>query len=143
MILVVKPIIPGRKNWKKEYLKTGLSTGPTTNLVISMIDETIEQYGKPKVIKSDNGPQFRKTFKKELEKRNIYHLNSPAFPPHLTRKLKEANRDLKQVISNIKNLDNINIAEGIKQAIRDHNHLRPHHISSRIQCVNLEYYFYG
>jgi transposase InsO family protein len=81
-----------------------LSTGPTTNLVVKMIDEAKKQYGKPQVIKSDNGPQFRKAFRKELERCNIIHLNSPVFTPSFNGKVERVNLELRQIISNLKDL---------------------------------------
>ena len=103
-----------------------LSTNPTTFFAAKLIDDTIKQYGKPKVIKSDNGPQFRKSFKQQLNKQDIYHLNSPAYRPQYNGKLERLNKDIDFIIDQVQNLKISNITKCIDQTVKEHNCKRPH-----------------
>lgn len=106
-------------NWR-------ISTSPTTQLVIDMIDDACSQYEKPIVLKSDNGPQFRKQCTHELNNRGIFHLLSPTYYPQFNGKVERVNKDIKEIVRGISDLDIESISVGIEQLVHDHNFVQPH-----------------
>lgn len=104
----------------------GVTTSATTEFVINLLDEAIDKYGAPEVVKSDNGPQFRNTFAGNLEERDIAHLPSPLYFPQYNGKLERLNRDIKGFAEELNHLDIENLIAGIGQAIYEHNYVRPH-----------------
>ena len=113
-------------------LNWGITASPTTQFALNLVDEAILRYGAPNVLKSDNGPEFRKQFAKELVKRGIFHLNTPVYTPEYNGKLERLNRDVRHIITEFKEyeqslrLDLSTIITGISEAISDHNYVRPH-----------------
>ena len=81
-----------------------ITDSPTTELVLNLVDRAITTHQAPKVIKSDNGPQFRENFVDELEEREIFHLNSPSFTPQYNGKAERKIKDLRSVIEKVKHL---------------------------------------
>ncbi len=103
-----------------------ISTSPTTELAVTLVDESIASYARPRAVKSDNGPQYRKTFAAELEKRGIHNLSSPPFFPQYNGKLERLNSDLKGVVTKASELDLKSISDLLAEKVHEHNFIRPH-----------------
>jgi len=106
-------------NWR-------LSTSPTSGLAVTLVDESMKKYDKPKACKSDNGPQYRKTFESELEKRGIVDLSCPPYWPKYNGKLERLNGDIKELCNRAKSLGTKSIVELIEKKVYEHNFIRPH-----------------
>jgi len=105
-----------------------ITAHPTAKFVKELLSKNFRHYGKPKVIKSDSGPQFRDQFKEFLEKWLIEHHVSPYYEPSYNGKVERKNRDIKKIIKEI-NYESTTLEELfniIGNAIYEHNHIRPH-----------------
>jgi len=56
---------------------TSLFLMTSTELVMNQLQELFLKYGKPSIIKVDNGPEFRMECREKLKELSIYLLNSP------------------------------------------------------------------
>lgn len=106
-------------NWR-------ISTSPTTELAVTLVDESIQKYGRPQAVKSDNGPQYRQTFASELEKRGIHDLSSPTYYPQYNGRIERLNADMKAVLNRAAHLDIQGLSDAVEKRIEEHNYVRPH-----------------
>ncbi len=113
---------------KSRYiLNWSITASPTFEFVKELLSKTFKQYGKPEVIKSDNGPQFRKQFRAQLKEWLITHHPNPTYCPSYNGKTERKNRDLREIVDRFD--DDISLEEvfsTISSSIYDHNHVRPH-----------------
>jgi transposase InsO family protein/transposase-like protein len=59
--------------------KTALFLTTSTDLVMNHLQELFLKYGRPTIIKVDNGPEFRTDCEEKLRELSIYLLNSPFY----------------------------------------------------------------
>ena len=113
---------------KSRYiLDWSITASPTFEFVKELLEQTFERYGKPEVIKSDNGPQFRKKFENQLKEWMIEHHPSPTYCPSYNGKLERKNRDLREIIERFEDDASLeHIFSTIAGSIHEHNHIRPH-----------------
>ena len=105
-----------------------ITAHPTAKFVKDLLRKNFRQYGKPEVVKSDNGPQFRVQFKEFLQDWLIEYHVSPYYEPSYNGKVERKNRDIKKIIKEI-NYESTTLEELfniIGNAIYEHNHIRPH-----------------
>lgn len=113
---------------KSRYiLNWSITASPTFEFVKELLSNTFKHHGKPKVIKSDNGPQFRKQFQAQLKEWLITHHPNPYYTPNYNGKTERKNRDLREIVDRFD--DDISLEEifsTISSSIYEHNHIRPH-----------------
>lgn len=104
-----------------------ISFSPTTDLVLNMIEEATIEHQVPVAIKSDNGPQFRKSFAKGLNLLGIEHINSPCFRPSYNGKVERLIKDIKYAVSTNKELNSNlkNLVQAIRGKVYEHNFIKP------------------
>ncbi|MFW6029365.1 MAG: transposase, partial [Halanaerobiales bacterium] len=84
---------------KSRYiLNWSITASPTFEFVKELLSKTFEQYDKPEVIKTDNGPQFRKQFRAQLKDWLITHHPNPVYCASYNGKTERKNKDLREII---------------------------------------------
>ena len=105
-----------------------ITSSATFEFVKDLLSKNFKQYGKPKVVKSDNGPQFRKQFREFLESWDIVHHPNPVYTSTYNGKTERKNKDIQAIIEHI-DVDEKSLEELfaiIGNAFYEHNHIRPH-----------------
>lgn len=110
-------------------LNWNATTHPTSSFVQATLQETMLRHGhKPKLVKADNGPEFRKQFRSWLADSGIPILPSPFYTPTYNGKVERVNADLRQAVNimlpRCTTLEQV--VGGIAQCIYEHNHMWPH-----------------
>lgn len=59
--------------------KTALLLDTSTDIVVDYLSELFIKYGKPTIIKVDNGPEFRTDCRNKIRELSIYLFNSPSY----------------------------------------------------------------
>ncbi|SDM24479.1 DDE-type integrase/transposase/recombinase, partial [Halarsenatibacter silvermanii] len=113
---------------KSRYvLEWSITASPTFEFVKDLLEQAFKQHGKPKMIKSDNGPQFRKKFAEQLNQWDIVHHPSPYYQPSYNGKTERKNRDLRKIVERFdEDVSLEQIFSTISDSIYEHNHIRPH-----------------
>lgn len=76
-----------------------LRDATATTIIPVIKDKVILKYGCPRVITTDNGPQFiSKAFEEALKQMNIEHRKTPPYTPQCNP-VERANRDIKDMLS--------------------------------------------
>lgn len=96
--------------------------------VIETMERLIEEYGTPKRIRTDNGPEFTsKKFQKWLKKRNIIWSSIPKARPDQNAIIERFNRTYREDILDANLLHSIEHAQQItNEWLYDYNFNRPH-----------------
>lgn len=96
--------------------------------VIETLERLIHEYGAPKKIRTDNGPEFTaKLFQKWLKERNIEWSNIPKARPDQNAIIERFNRTYREDILDANLLRSIEHAQQVTDAWRyDYNYCRPH-----------------
>lgn len=96
--------------------------------VIETMERLIEEYGTPKRIRTDNGPEFTsKKFQKWLKERNILWSSIPKARPDQNAIIERFNRTYREDILDANLLNSIEHAQRISDEWRhEYNYERPH-----------------
>ncbi|MFA7175395.1 MAG: DDE-type integrase/transposase/recombinase [Kiritimatiellia bacterium] len=116
-------------DYTRFILNWNATTNPTTSFVEATLKETMLRHGcTPKLLKADNGPQFRKQFKKWLDENGVTLWSNPFYTPSYNGKLERVNSDLQQAIDSALSTDKSieQVLSGISQCIYEHNYMWPH-----------------
>lgn len=99
-----------------------------TRLVIQALNQTIELHGKPKRIRTDNGPEFRsKLFQKWLSNNNIAWSRIQKGKPQQNAIIERFNKTYREDVLDANIFKDITHANEITQAwVNDYNYERPH-----------------
>lgn len=97
-------------------------------VVIKVMEQIIEMHGKPKRIRTDNGPEFRsKLFQKWLEKNGISWSRIQKGKPQQNAIIERFNKTFREDVLDANIFNNIAHAEEITRAwIDEYNNERPH-----------------
>lgn len=90
--------------------KTALFLSTSTELVINHLTDLFTKYGRPNIIKVDNGPEFRTECETKIRDLSIYLLNNPVYYGQFSGAHERIHRSLKDYIdkfSSHKNLTNL------------------------------------
>jgi predicted DNA-binding protein YlxM (UPF0122 family) len=79
----------------------------STEIVIKHLEELFLKYGKPKILKADNGPEFRIECREELKKFSVYLFSSPTYYGQFNGSHERKHRMLKNYISDFETHKNI------------------------------------
>jgi len=104
-----------------------ITSHPTAELVKELLSETFAIYGLPNVVKTDNGPQFRKELAEFLKVAEIEHYPSPFRTPTFNGKVERLNLDLRDVTETAGQASTVEeCITIIGRALYEHNFIRPH-----------------
>lgn len=108
-------------------LNWSVTSHPTTQLVKELLTETFAIYGLPKVVKTDNGPQFRKQLAEFLNNARIEHYPSPFRTPTFNGKIERLYGDIRTATESAGQASTIEECISIiGKALYEHNYIRPH-----------------
>jgi putative transposase len=80
-------------------LHTELFLSTSTELVTKSLEDLFIKYGKPDIMKADNGPEFRMEFREHLKTLAIHLLNSPPYYGQFCGAHERSHRRIKTFIS--------------------------------------------
>ena len=104
-----------------------VTTSATEKLVKDLLTETFLIFGAPRVLKSDNGPQFREGLSSFLEKLNIEHYPSPKKRPPYNGKTERQNEEVRFAVDRAsQTVDAETMISIIGRSLYEYNYLRPH-----------------
>lgn len=104
-----------------------ITTKATAELVQELLKETFQIYGAPKVVKSDNGPQFREELALFLEKMQIEHYPNPYRQPEYNGKTERQNKELRFAVQKATMSENLEECISIiGRSFYEYNYIRPH-----------------
>lgn len=107
--------------------KTALFLDTSTELVMEHLEELFTKYGKPFIIKADNGPEFRMDCRDKLKELSVYLLNNPLYYGQFGGAHERIHRTLKTYISDFKQHKNITrLVEEINDFEDEYNYKLPH-----------------
>ena len=104
-----------------------VTTEPSTELVTELLKETFLIYGAPKVVKSDNGPEFRQKLAEFLEKRDIEFYPNPYHKPQFNGKTERQNKELRFAAERAASANTVEECISIiGYSFYEYNYIRPH-----------------
>ncbi len=87
--------------------KTALLLDTSTDFVVDYLIDLFIKYGKPTIIKADNGPEFRTDCRDKIRDLSIYLFNSPAYYGQFCGAHERIHRTIKSFIDEFKNHNNL------------------------------------
>ena len=87
--------------------KTALFLDTSTELVINHLVDLFSKYGKPTIIKADNGPEFRTDCESKIRNLSIYLLNNPVYYGQFNGAHERIHRSLKNHIDKFEKHQNL------------------------------------
>ena len=114
-------------DYSRYLLNWTVTTKPSVELVKELLQETCLLHGAPKVVKSDNGPEFRKELTRFLEERQIIHHPSPYRRPPYNGKTERQNKELRfaaEIAAKTETPEEC--IRVIGNFFYEYNHIRPH-----------------
>jgi len=107
-------------------LCSNLYLNTSTETVIRELEELFVKYGKPKIIKADNGPEFRVECKDSLRSIAVYLLNSPEYYGQFNGAHERIHRKVKAFIDPFTNHQNLTrLMREIEAFQNEYNHEMP------------------
>lgn len=107
-------------------LETALFLDTSTEQVLDHLMDLFVTYGKPMMIKADNGPEFRLDCRAGLDQLGVYLLNSPYYYGQFCGAHERIHRELKTYIETFDNHRNLQrLVADITRFRGDHNHSWP------------------
>ena len=112
---------------RSRYLfKSILCLETSTEQVIDHLEELFIKYGRPNIIKADNGPEFKTDCKSKLKELCVYLFNSPTYYGQFNGAHERIHRTLKTYITDFKKHHNItNLVEEINDFTQNYNYDLP------------------
>jgi len=109
------------------WFESALFLETSTEKVMDHLEDLFIKYGKPFMIKADNGPEFKMECKDSLNELSVYLLNSPTYYGQFCGAHERIHRTLKDYISDFSSHKNITRLVGeINNFTGDYNHHWPH-----------------
>lgn len=88
-------------------LHSALYLNTSTETIIKDLEELFVKYGKPLLIKADNGPEYRMEFRDGLRELSVYLLNSPQYYGQFNGAHERIHRTMKAFIGSFATHQNI------------------------------------
>ena len=102
-------------------------TEATSELVRKLLCETFLIFGAPKILKSDNGPQFREELKSFLRELSIEHYPNPVWRPTYNGKTERHNQEVRFAVEKAAKAAGVeSMVSTIGHSFHEYNYLRPH-----------------
>jgi len=106
--------------------ETALFLDTSTELVMDHLEELFIKYGKPMIIKADNGPEFRTECRDSLALACVHLLNSPVYYGQFNAAHERIHRTMKTYIETFASHCNLKrLVDDIERFRDDYNHLIP------------------
>lgn len=106
--------------------ETALVIDTSTEVVMDHLQELFIKYGKPYIIKADNGPEFRMDCRDKLQDLCVHLFNSPPYYGQFNASHERIHRTLKQSIEDLATHRNLTrVVLEIEQFREDYNHTWP------------------
>jgi len=115
-------------HYNRECKGIFVHTNIPARVLIAQMDKVIEKYGKPKLIRTDNGPEFRsKLFQKWLSNNNIQWARIQKGKPQQNAIIERFNKTFREDVLDANLFKTINQASEIAQNwTTEYNTVRPH-----------------
>jgi len=108
-------------------LNWSITTEATSEVVRKLLCETFLIFGAPKVLKSDNGPQFREELKSFLQELAIEHYPNPVRRPSFNGKTERHNKEVRFAVEKAAQTAEVDhMVSIIGRSFHEYNYLRPH-----------------
>jgi putative transposase len=99
----------------------------STDQVINHLKELFIKYGRPNIIKADNGPEFKTDCKEKLNELMVYLFNSPTYYAKFNGAHERIHKTLKKYISDFESHKNITLlVQEINLFLEEYNYKLPH-----------------
>lgn len=122
--------------------ETALVIDTSTEMVMDHLQELFIKYGKPFIIKADNGPEFRMDCRDKLEQLCVHLFNSPPYYGQFNAGHERIHRTLKESIANLATHHNLSrVVMDAEQFREDYNHTWP--LESHGKKTPAELYYCG
>jgi len=106
--------------------ETALVIDTSTDIVMDHLQELFIKYGKPHIIKADNGPEFRMDCRDKLKELCVHLFNSPPYYGQFNGAHERIHRTLKQSIADLATHRNLTrVVLEMEQFREDYNHTLP------------------
>jgi predicted DNA-binding protein YlxM (UPF0122 family) len=106
--------------------ETALVIDTSTEMVMDHLQELFITYGRPHIIKADNGPEFRVDCRKALEDCCIYLFNSPIYYGQFNGAHERIHRTLKQYVADLDSHHNLSrVVLETEKFREEYNHTLP------------------
>lgn len=108
-----------------------LCLNTSTEFIINQLEELFIKFGKPKIIKADNGPEFRIECKEDLRALSVYLFNSPVYYGQFNGAHERIHRTLKGFVTEFETHQNLTrLVEEINLFNNQYNYSMP------MDCLN-------
>jgi hypothetical protein len=105
---------------------TALFINTSTELVVDYLEDLFMKYGKPMIVKADNGPEFRIDCKDKLKFLSVSLLNSPLYYGQFSGAHERIHRSLKKFIDDFDIHHNfMRLVDEIRSFEEQHNYKMP------------------
>ena len=112
--------------YSRFLFETALFLETSTEQVISHLEGLFIKYGKPAMIKADNGQEFRMTCREKLFELGVYLLNSPVYYAPFDGAHERMHRTIKEYVDKFTGHQNITrLVADVDNFREDYNHLIP------------------
>ena len=106
--------------------ETALFLDTSTEMVMNHLEDLFIKYGKPYIMKADNGPEFRLDCREALAKACVHLINSPPYYGQFNGAHERIHRTLKDYIQDFALHCNLTrLEQDIRSFRDDYNHLIP------------------
>lgn len=112
-------------------LHSALYLNTSTEAILRDLDELFIKYGKPLIIKADNGPEYRTEFREGLRELSVNLLNSPVYYGQFNGAHERIHRMMKAFIDPFLTHQNITRLVGELTAFQDE-----HNYQMRMDCLD-------
>jgi putative transposase len=118
----------------REALHIEIGTSITAARVVRILEQLIERYGKPQVLRIDNGPEFTSSvFQQWCEQRQITPLYIQPGKPDQNAFIERFNRSYRTELLDVYVFDSIDqVQELTDEWLERYNHERPHESLGRV-----------
>lgn len=105
---------------------TALFINTSTELVVDYLEDLFMKYGKPMIVKADNGPEFRIVCKDKLKALSVYLLSNPLHYGQFSGAHERIHRSLKTFIDDFDTHHNfMRLVDEIRSFEEQHNYKMP------------------
>ena len=118
----------------REALRIEIGTSMTAARVVRVFEQLIELYGKPRALRTDNGPEFTSNlFQGWCEQQGIALLYIQPGKPDQNAFIERFNRSYRNEVLNLYVFDNIDQVQQLTDEwLNSYNHERPHDSLGRV-----------
>lgn len=107
-------------------LHSALYLNTSSEIVMKDLEELFIKYGKPDILKADNGPEFRIDLREQLKDFAVYLINSPEYYGQFNGAHERIHRKLKEFIDQFSKHQNLTkLVAQIQEFVEQYNYKMP------------------